>query len=75
MKDWIECDDMTYNEKIGVVIEWCVYGDDVKYFLSQEYDFKDDIYDNESERFTLVNEEITEENTLEKLIEKTKSMR
>ena len=66
---------MIYNEEIGVAIEWCVYGDDTKYFLSQEYDFDGDMFDYEGDKHTLVNEEITKENTLEMLIEKTKNMR
>ena len=79
MENWQEFDDyMIYNEENKHVIIWCTYGDETKYFLSQEYfyegeDFLDENYSEDT--YTLVNEEITEDNTLEILIAKTKDMR
>ena len=74
MKDWNEFDDyMIYNESTKTVIEWTTYGDGPEYFLSQTYEYENDMFDFEGDKHTLINEEITPDNTLEDLIERTKS--
>jgi hypothetical protein len=76
MSKWQEFDDyMIYNEKTKIAIEWCTYGDDEhQYFLSQEFIYDDSPWDYEGDKHVLINEEITEDNTFEMLLEKTKGM-
>ncbi len=75
--DWERFDDyMIYNESEKRVIIWRTYGDD-KYFISEEYYYEgDDFLDTEeNDMEIIINEKITEENTLTRLIEKTLEMR
>ena len=77
MSQWENFDDyMIYNEEEKRVVVWTVYGDDEsQYFLSQEYEYEDNFLEEfEGDKYTLVNEEITINNSLDYLIEKTKNM-
>ena len=76
MDEWLEFDDyMFYNETEKRVVTWCTYGENTKYFLSQEYYYENDfLEENEGDKFTLINETITSTNTLKSLIIRTKDM-
>lgn len=76
MSNWQEFDDyMIYNETTKTVVTWTTYGDENnQYFLSREYEYEDDIFDDDRDTFTLINEEVTEENSVESMINRTKEM-
>ncbi len=75
MKDWQEFDDyMIYNETEKRVIHWTSYGDDKKYFLSKEYTYENDFLEPCGDDYILINEEVTENNSMESLIKRTKEM-
>jgi hypothetical protein len=75
-KLWKEVDNyMIYNEITKQVIIWQTYGENPTYFLSQEYYYNNDfLEENDNDRYTLINEEITKDNTVKEMIERTKNM-
>jgi hypothetical protein len=77
MKKWQKFDTHgIYNEDIKSYVEWLTYGDNNEYFLSRQYYYEgDDIFDFEGDTgYVLINELITEDNTIEDLIKRTKEM-
>lgn len=68
-------DYLAYNETLKQAVTWTVYGENDKYFLSKVYDFEDDFLEPlEDSENVLINVLITETDTLESLIEKSKNM-
>ena len=68
MNNWKEFDTyMIYDEERKIAVEWTTYGDNGEYFLSQEYEYENDMFDYEGDKHILVNEEITSDNTYCKL--------
>ena len=66
-------DDMICNEDQKQVVTWCTYGDDNEYFLSEYYEFDTDFLEPiEETRDILINEKIDKNDTLRKLIKRTK---
>lgn len=75
MNNWQEFDDyMIFNEDEKRVITWTTYGNTKKYFLSTEYYYEDDMFEESGDTWTLVNEEIENDGDIELLIAKTKGM-
>lgn len=71
---WEQLDDNSYyNEVLKQVITWTVYGDKKKYFLSQEYEYENDPYEDDRETSVLINVEL--DDNLDELIQKTLEMR
>lgn len=72
--NWVNHDGIFVDEKNKEAFEIYTYGDNDEYFISQSYYYKDDFYNYDGDKSVLINELITEDNTLEDLIKRTKNM-